>query len=408
MNHLEVQIGGADKEKAKIIMRKINRAIAHTSPLLLDSLRGKDTFERVRTSISKNTLQWLDSGSIDIFTLSERLKQADVEGAGGIGLGGDVIVIEESALVSDENYSVARRMIVESQSGKFVEISNPHLPNHFKQTYEDPDFFHVHAGEDVALEEGRFTRSRLDKAKRGMTERQIRIFFHSLFPEDTAENPFFEKKLLNKAQALNLLLPEGIGAIGIDAARGGGDLTVLTVGYAQGNKVKVEEEIVKNTKDTMEIVNLTKRLTENYNGIRYVAVDTVGLGAGIYDRLRELIKTNVLKNVNCFEFVAGASPTTPQLRQRCANLKTQVALYAMENMREGNIDLSQASTYTIMDLSKYEEDGTTGKTKLVDPDNIGTIRIENKVLKRKSPDFGDSFLIMLYTFMNLVKASSLF
>jgi predicted phage terminase large subunit-like protein len=183
INRLKINIGGGDKGKAGIIMDNVSRNLPKGNEMITASLYGKDKLQSLSTSLNKQFIQWWDGGSIDIFTLSERLKEAEIEGAGAIGLGGDVIVIDESPLVSDANYSVARRMIVESKAGKFIELGNPLLRNHFHTATLDPDYYHIHANAQTAIEEGRFDADRVAKAKKGMTTKQIKIYIDALFPE---------------------------------------------------------------------------------------------------------------------------------------------------------------------------------------------------------------------------------
>ena len=83
IQNLEVQIGGADKEKAKIAMKKITKLIPMASSVVTDTLAGGDKFQSVATALSQTRLQWYDGGSIDIFSLSDRVKNTDVAGQGG-------------------------------------------------------------------------------------------------------------------------------------------------------------------------------------------------------------------------------------------------------------------------------------------------------------------------------------
>ena len=85
INHLEVQIGGGDKEKAKIAMKKIQKVTQLADSRITSTLIGEGKIEKLATSVSKNTLAWSDRGSIDIFSLSERVHNTDVAGQGEIG-----------------------------------------------------------------------------------------------------------------------------------------------------------------------------------------------------------------------------------------------------------------------------------------------------------------------------------
>lgn len=204
VQNLEVQIGGADKEKAKIAMKKITKLIPMASSVITNTLAGGDKFQSVATALSQTRLQWYDGGSIDIFSLSDRVKNTDVAGQGGVGIGGDIILLDESALIADENYSVARRILAEKPNTKLVEISNPHRANHFKRTMEDDKVFRIWINENTVLEEGRMNAEKLERAKQGMTTKEIKIFFRCEFP---AENEFsyFKPQKFDKIPPYNEL-----------------------------------------------------------------------------------------------------------------------------------------------------------------------------------------------------------
>jgi hypothetical protein len=189
----EVSIGGADEEKAKIIMGKITKSLGTSHEILKAGLEGRDKFEKAATAISKSSLGWAHGGSINTFGLSERLKNSDVEGGAAIGLGGDIILLDESALISDDNYSVAARMIVEKPDTKLIEISNPHRKGHFFDSYNDPETFTVHIDFRTAIEEGRLDERKLAKAKEKMTTRNYKIFYLCQFPEEN-EFSYFKPK----------------------------------------------------------------------------------------------------------------------------------------------------------------------------------------------------------------------
>lgn len=83
--------------------------------------------------------------------------------------------------------------------------------------------------------------------------------------------------------------PNGYICLGVDPARFGGDMTAIVV--RQGRKV---HKIYKYAQqDTMQVAGLVRRVMSDWKP-KYVFVDTVGIGAGVYDRLIELGHRNVL------------------------------------------------------------------------------------------------------------------
>jgi hypothetical protein len=76
---------------------------------------------------------------------------------------------------------------------------------------------------------------------------------------------------------------EGDIYLGVDVARGGGDLTVFT---RRRGTVILDQETM-NTRDTMQIVGRIGVL-HNSDKYRAINIDVIGVGAGVYDRCREL------------------------------------------------------------------------------------------------------------------------
>jgi len=111
---------------------------------------------------------------------------------------------------------------------------------------------------------------------------------------------------------------------GLDVARYGKDLTVLA--SRQGNEVRIELTMSK--KSTMETVGevaliLDKLLPD------IARIDTVGIGAGVYDRLLEL-------GYPVEEFSAGTSPDD---KNRFFNRKAEVYWALRDRLEEGEISL---------------------------------------------------------------------
>lgn len=367
----EVQIGGGDKEKAKIAMTKIIKVLPSADKVITQNLIGGDTLSKVSQSLSKSKLGWSSGGSIDIFSVSERLKSTNTKGEGAIGLGGDLIILDESALISDDNYSTVRRMLAENTHTKLVEISNPHKENHFKKSMHDPDVFTIWIDEDVALKEGRFDIDSLNRAKKGMSQRAVDVFFRCLFVSEV-ENAFFNSETLNKAITAPII-KDGMRVMGIDVARSGGDRVVYAIGRRRGNNFTIDDYVIEYTgkvkTPVTHVAGKAMQLAKEYD-IGYIGVDVLGLGAGVYDILEEQFDREV------FEFVASQSAEN---KETYANRKAEVADLMRIGMRDGFVALPDM-TELREDLTKYEEAfDSRGRIRIVDPE--------------KSPDVGDATLI---------------
>ena len=81
-----------------------------------------------------------------------------------------------------------------------------------------------------------------------------------------------------RAQALG-----PIDSIGIDVARGGGDKTIIAMGNASAIIGYREMDV----RDTMEVVEASLGIMNNHPLARGI-VDVIGVGAGVFDRLRQI------------------------------------------------------------------------------------------------------------------------
>jgi len=367
----EVQIGASDKEKSKIAMTKVMRMLPTADKCIAQNLIGGDTLTKLSQTLSKNKLGWSSGGSIDIFSVSERLKNTDISGQGAIGLGGDLIILDESALISDENYATVRRMLAESSHTKLVEISNPHRKRHFYDSMNNPEVFTVWIDTDDAIEEGRFNIEDVQRAKRGMGKRAIKVFFDCEFV-DELENGFFTEDLI--ASTLSVpILNRGIRVMGIDVARSGGDRIVYAIGRRRGDRFTIDDYIIENTGSAkIPVTHVAGKALAIAKDLKivYIGVDVLGLGAGVFDILDENGEFEVE------EFIASAQADN---KKTYANRKAEVADNFRQDMGAGFVSLPKHDGL-YRDLSGYaEEFDSQGRVKLADPAD--------------SPDIGDATLI---------------
>ena len=106
----------------------------------------------------------------------------------------------------------------------------------------------------------------------------------------------------NSEKVLLILSPQTID-IGIDVARFGDDESVICPLFDKHYQQKPE---IYNHNDTMQltgrIVQMIERYNERYNYRQTnVKIDCDGLGVGVYDRLKEVVKQRGWKNVKVYE-----------------------------------------------------------------------------------------------------------
>lgn len=177
---------------------------------------------------------------------------------------------------------------------------------------------------------------------------------------------------------------EGLGPliIGVDPARGGGDKTgvVDRQGRTMGRRICEKWDDA----DLMTLAGRCARLIDKYNPTK-MFIDVTGLGAGLYDRLREL----GYRQVVAVNFASSAIGSGPMDSTRYANRKAEM----WDAMREWFCDDAGVCLVNSDDL---QQDITAPCHSDVgaDVDSQGRLKIEKKEDIRKrlgfSPDLGDA------------------
>ncbi len=165
--------------------------------------------------------------------------------------------------------------------------------------------------------------------------------------------------------------------IGVDPARMGGDRTVII--RRRGRKAyKLETHY---NIDLMELSGIIKRIIDKEEP-RRVCIDSIGIGAGVVDRLNELGYTDIVEGVN----VARRA----DLPDKYKNLRAEL----WDAMREW---LLQESEVELPDSDELQTDLTSLGYKY---DSSDRLQIESKDDARKrgllSPDTADALMLTFY------------
>ena len=193
--------------------------------------------------------------------------------------------------------------------------------------------------------------------------------------------PFITAERVSAARRLHM---EGVGPviIGVDPARGGGDKTGIIdrQGRTMGRRVcELWDE-----PDLMTVSGRVARLIDQWKPQR-VFIDSTGLGAGLYDRLREL----QFPQVRAVNFASSGVGAGPMEANRYANRKAEM----WDAMRDW---FGDEAGVCIPNSDDLQRDLTAPSHSDVgaDVDSNGRLKIEKKEDIRKrlgfSPDLGDA------------------
>ena len=219
--------------------------------------------------------------------------------------------------------------------------------------------------------------------------------------------PFWQAKVLGEfpENASNVVIPltwieraryipfvgDARDAAGLDVARFGVDDSVLLEGSGNGP----ESVVVLHGHDLMTVAGFGSRYLLTRRG--QLAVDIIGVGAGVFDRMKELKLPGSLLGVN-----AGAGPEEGLF----VNLRAQLWWKAREAFQREEISLQRLDDANYQRL-KQELSAVTYR-----PTSAGKIQIEGKEeLKARgvgSPDVADAFILWLYSRNNRTRRTGSF
>lgn len=397
-------------ELAQIIMRKvIAHMFDHPSLKLQIDPAQVETIEKLKHERSRSRLTFTKGGSIRVLSTQESNSNAQLTAL--TGQGSPNIVQDESSIITDASYAMTWRMLggqTEEDGGEAVDlgfilkIGNPFLNNHFHRTWDDPDWHKLFIDYKQGLEEGRYTESFIEKARK---ELMFGILYECEFPEeDMIMEDGYEQLIPYELYKNALVKPgtvqhEGQMHFGYDLAGGGNDRNVTIERSNTLMRFRWQNKD-ENTMDQYEKIKVDKATT----GVEWkqIAIDTTGIGQGVGDRFHK--ERCYTKNIH---FGSGA----PKEVQYVDGRKVRVPAHNAKNMRAYMyLELRQ----WLVDGGKIEEHPVFDELLLVnvrvDPEKklqlqakeVLKARMKKLKMDAESPDGADAAAL---TFAKKTKAS---
>ncbi len=283
-------ITAGEKEKAKIIMHHVNGHIYDNdftaSRFRLDKGETAESIRRYRNK-DHITFDHSDKGRNmigEIFITS---------GKSALGKGSANVVIDESALISDDDYSWILRMLGDHPDDNFLmDIGNPFRRNHFLRSFNDPKYYKIIIDCYRGLKEGRITQETIDENRPFSF---FKVLYECRFPDETEVDEAGWMNLILEGDLATALArvqePYGGSRIGFDVARGGRNFNVWVLrrdNYARVLKKSTESDLMKLAEESVELMRENK--VSDYE----FYVDDTGVGGGVTDRMRQLGYKNVV------------------------------------------------------------------------------------------------------------------
>lgn len=297
-----------------------------------------------------------------------------------------LVIIDEAAGVSEEVYNGVLS-VLRGSPGHLLAIGNPTTTSGwFYDAFRYPDrgwhTIHISAFDSPNVKAGKLvipgiiTRQDIEQAK--IDYAGAPMLYKSLilgkFP-DKAEDALIALEWIEAARERDAgMFPDpGYVQVGADIARFGSDTTVFTARRG-GYGFLMEEHHKRNT---MEVTGLLKLFATKV-GAKVVAIDSIGLGAGVVDRCRE-----VMPNLHVVEMQASERAEEPTTY---SNAGTE-----WWSMLAGDLQMGRCGGPIFKDPRLTAD--LVGRRYKVRSD--GVIQLESKGdakkrMGRRSPDYGDS------------------
>lgn len=334
-----------------------------------------------------NDLRW-EIG--DSYAIGRKPDDNDPEGLQGIHGARVLVVVDEANGVSAPLWEATSGLVVNEQSRRLA-IGNPYEPvGPFYEACRSPTWHVIpisvfdtpnFSGEPVPqkaqseLVSPFWLEERRREGLEGTPWWTAKVL--GQFPE-SASDQVISLNLVERARALDHV-PDAREAAGLDVARFGTDDSALIEGAGNGPELVT----VVHGHDTMQVAGMGARfLRERRGGL---AVDVVGVGSGVYDRLKEQRLPGTL-----YEVQAGGAATEDGL----LNVRAELWWAIREALYRGELSFMRLDEPTYQRL-RAELTGPTYRLT-----SSGKVQIESKEeMKARglpSPDLADALCLWYY------------
>lgn len=385
------------EEKARIIMDYIIQHV-FDDEMLIELLDYSGTKEQLMQERSKTRLTFRGFGEVRIYTAdatnTQKVKKALA------GFGAPNIILDESCLISDEIYSMVKRMVGGSEGtekGTFLlEISNPFFRNHFWRTWIGERYKKIFLDAEGALLEGRYSRDYLDEMK---DEAFYDVLYGCQFPdEDSAPEGY--RQLLSPSHIDNAFIAEELPLghnedgtpmdkpiLGIDPNHGGSNSTAMIIRYPLTGfaKVVLKKQYKESGNITEDIIADAIKIIEEYDvGDYRTGVDAGGVGAGVADGLER----------KGYAVEAVMFGQKPENATRYANAKAEMYMRLRKWIVADNGKLLKNDGFLELKDINYKEN-TSSKVQMESKQELSKRGVA-------SPDIADALALTFITTSNIL------
>lgn len=341
-----------------------------------------------------------------------RVTTAHGKGFAAMGMGADIVVIDESAMISRESYTKIVRMLGDDpENSILIELYNPwdRDTKAFDHSISDR-FERIHIGYEIGIKEGRITQEFVDEMREEMTSLEFEVLYNSRFPEQS-EDAIFNLGRIKKAPSIGIIFEPGVknllaklenmskytefqvanikkelsqykAVISADIADKGKDHSVMMWGFRKGNFYQMTGCYSEPQTENMDFAGRINNKIKEFGRIIKIIVniDCIGVGTGVVSRVREWVREHGYKNVkvNACHFGEGAIKKERFMNKKAENYFRLKDLFSDNHVR--TLDIRELTTNLV--AMKWEF-SSSGKIKIIDPDGY-------------SPDWSDCCVYFIW------------
>jgi len=306
---------------------------------------------------------------------------------GALGFGAPNVILDEAALVSEEEEALVFRMLGDDIKNFYFKISNSWDSEHFRKSAEDPNYIHLKMDWKLGLKEGRIS---IDQVEEARTKPFFRELYECKFPPRGEMDMKGWTPLLTKdeidAAITDDMVPFGVNKLGGDVAGGGKNFSVVVQRHTN-----VASMISKdNDSDTM---NFAEKILgfrhDRLAGMDGIFIDEVGEGKGATDILMREIR-------GVFPFNGAETPDMEDDQAKFVNIRAMCYWRARQWILNGGKlyrgEEPLENTWYQLTKVKYQRslEMRRGKLKIMSKEDMRKNGIP-------SPDVGDALMMTFLT-----------
>lgn len=418
---------GPSIELAGLIRDYMAELILDCEPLLSMADLESTGKQRLKKEASRNRLTFSNGCEYRVVT-------AHGKGFAAMGHGGDLVIMDEAALISRESYAKITRMLGDDpENSILVELMNPwdRDTKAFDHSI-NPLFDRIEIDYRMGIAEGRTTIQWIDEQREDISPLEFTVLYESKFP-DESEDSIHSLKMIERAEKNKFYINEEImdllstiknnkkhteddiknakkelqrytRIISCDPAEMGLDETVIKQGAAQDNKYfEVLDMYSEFKSDPMELVGKLMKRAREFIGFvcpGEIHIDRVGIGSGAFSRLRELKREYGMDNLTIVGCHNGETPIST-VKEKNKNKKSR-------HKRKGEFvnkkiennwrlrDLLFDNSISLYSITKHEKYSKLKTQLLAMKWRINSSELKEFVKPDDSPDFNDALVYLIW------------